>query len=190
MQHIFVHLRQWCLYSYYRKVETPNKNFKVITYSRCDQAIDCEDLSDEKQCKMVVIDKENYIKGKPPKEAMVKVKLELLNVLEIGEIGMVFRSQFKLYMEWFDARLTFLNLHEGKVANRIVENEKNMIWIPIMIFENTDTKQRTIDDKETVVYVNRNGSFTKSTIDHLDNEHIYHGKENTIEISRIYNVPW
>ena len=171
-------------------METSNKNSKVIIHSRCDQAIDCEDLSDEKLCKMVVIDKENYIKGKPPKEAMVKVKLELLNVLEIGEIGMVFRSQFKLYMEWLDARLSFLNLHEGKVANRIIESEQHTIWIPIMIFENTDTKERTIDDKETVVYVNRSGSFTKSTIDHLDNEHIYLGKDNSIEISRIYNVPW
>ena len=62
----------------------------------CDQGIDCQDLSDEKNCNTVLLDEENYVR-------------------EIGEIGMVLRSQFKLYIEWFDERLTFYNLHEGKV---------------------------------------------------------------------------
>jgi hypothetical protein len=118
----------------------------------------------------VVLDEENYVRGKPPKDAPIKVKIELLNVLEIGEIGMAFRSQFKLYMEWFDERLTFHNLHEGKVTNRMVKSEKEKIWIPTMIFENTDMKLRTLTDAESVVYVNRTGPFTRSGIDQLDND--------------------
>ena len=96
----------------------------ILQYLRFDQDIDCQDLSDEKNCNTVVLDEENYVRGKPPKDAPIKVKIELLNVLEIGKIGMVFRSQFKLYMEWFDERLTFHNLHEGKVINRLVKDEK------------------------------------------------------------------
>ena len=157
---------------------------------RCDQAVDCPDLSDEKNCKTVVFDTENYIMGKPPKKALVKVKIELLNVLEISEIGMLFKSQFKLYLEWFDARLKFHNLHEGKVANRIVDKEKNEIWIPQLIFENTDLKLRTKRDTEAVVYVNRTGTYKVSGIEHLDNEYIFNGAENAIEISRIYNIDW
>ena len=159
-------------------------------YSRCDQSVDCDDLSDEKNCKMVVYDEETYIKGKPPKKAEVKVKFELLNILEIGEIEMVFRSQFKLYMEWYDARLSFLNLHNRKVANRLVMTDQKKIWIPTMIFENTDQKLRTIADSESVIYVNRTGSFKRSSKDHVDNEYIFEGADNPFEISRIYNVPW
>ena len=133
----------------------------------------CQDLSDEKNCNTVVLDEENYVKDKPPKDAPTKVKIDLLNVLEIGEIGMVFRSLFKLYMEWFDERLSFHNLYEGKVTNRFVKAEKEKIWIPTMIFENTDMKFRTLRDDESMVYVNRTGSFTRSRSDQLDNDHIY-----------------
>ena len=56
------------------------------TLHRCDQATDCEDISDEKGCKIVVIDQNNYLKDKPPKEAVLKIKIELLKILEIGEV--------------------------------------------------------------------------------------------------------
>jgi hypothetical protein len=52
--------------------------------SRCDQTTDCNDISDEKGCKIVVIDENNYLKDKPPKETVVKVKIELLKILQIG----------------------------------------------------------------------------------------------------------
>ena len=59
-----------------------------------------------------------------------------------------------------------------------------------MIFENTDLKLRTLTDAESVVDVTRTGPFTRSGIDHLDNDHIYRGAENAMEISRIYNIGW
>ena len=129
---------------------------------------------------MVVYDEETYIKGKPPKKAELKVKFELLNILEIGEIEMNFRTQFKLYMEWYDARLSFLNLHNRKVANRLVMTDQKKIWIPTMIFENTDKKLRTIADSESIIYVNRTGLFKRSSKDHVDNEYIFEGKFNKI----------
>ena len=60
------------------------------------------------------MDENNYLKDKPPKEAVVKIKIELLTILEIGEVEMLFRNQFKIYMEWLDSRVTFYNLHENQ----------------------------------------------------------------------------
>ena len=65
-------------------------NERLNTLYRCDQATDCEDINDEKGCKIVVIDQNNYLKDKPPKEAVLKIKIELLKILEIGEVEMLF----------------------------------------------------------------------------------------------------
>ena len=161
-----------------------------MMHFRCDQVNDCVDQSDEKNCKMVVFDHKNYAKGKPPRGSLLKLKLDLLKILEISEIDMTFKTQFKLYSEWNDERLQFLNLHEEKFTNQITENEKQQIWLPTIIFENTDLKLRSKKDIKAALYVDRRGTFNLSSIDHIDNEHIYEGKSNALEISRIYNTAW
>ena len=87
--------------SQWRKGSIPPSKVKVqaLLFVRCDQSTDCEDVSDEKGCKIIVIDEKNYLKDKPPKNAVVKIMIELLKILEIGEVNMLFRNQFKLYME-------------------------------------------------------------------------------------------
>ena len=157
---------------------------------RCDQATDCDDISDEKGCKIVVIDENNYLKDKPPKETVLKIKIELLKILEIGEIEMLFRCQFKLFLEWFDSRVTFYNLKENQLLNTLVEDEKQNIWTPSMIFDNTDEKVRTKTDVESLISVKREGNFSRNTIDNVDNVYIYDGAENPLQMSRVYHIGW
>ena len=157
---------------------------------RCDQNTDCEDISDEKGCKIVAFDENNYLKEKPPKEAVVKIKIELLTILEIGEVEMLFRNQFKISMEWFDSRLTFYNLHENQGLNSLVEAEKRNIWTPFLIFDNTDNKIRTITDEESNISVKRQGNFSRSTLEEVDNAYIYQGHENPLEMYRVYHIGW
>lgn len=157
---------------------------------RCDKGFDCADQSDEKNCQKVSFDNTNYIKDEPPRKAAVKVKVELLNILDINERDSIFQSQFKFHMKWSDERLNFYNLHGDKENNRLNTQEKDKIWTPILIFENTDLKLRTQKDAEAVIYIHRAGNFTKSGTDHLDNKYIYNGKDNALEMNRIYNIAW
>ena len=157
---------------------------------RCDQNTDCQDISDEKGCKIVVIDENNYLKDKPPKEVVVKIKIDLLTILEIGEVEMLFRNQFKIYMEWLDSRVTFFNLHKNQGLNSLVEAEKRNIWTPFLIFDNTDNKVRTITDEESNISVKRQGNFSRSTLDEVDNVYIYQGDENPLEMYRVYHIGW
>ena len=166
------------------------KSKTVNMIARCDQTTDCEDISDEKGCKIVIIDENNYLKDKPPKQAVVKIKIELLKILEIGEVEMLFRSQFKLYMEWLDSRVTFYNLHGNQGLNTLVQEEKQKIWTPSMIFDNTDEKVRTRTDTESLISVKREGNFSRNTINNVDNVFIYHGAENPLEMSRVYHIGW
>ena len=79
--------------------------------------------------------------------------------LEIGEVAMLFRNQFKLYMDWFDSRVTFYNLNANQGLNTLVEEEKQKIWTPSLIFDNTDEKVRTRTGAESLISVKREGNF-------------------------------
>ena len=114
----------------------------------------------------------------------------MLKILEIGEVEMLFRTQFKLYLEWLDARVVFYNLQGNQGLNTLVQDEKQKIWTPSMIFHNTDEKERTKADVESLVLVKREGNFSVNTIDNVDNVYMYHGADNPLELSRVYHIGW
>ena len=157
---------------------------------RCDQNTDCDDISDEKNCETVSIDTHNYLKDKPPKKAVVNIKVQLLKILEIGEVEMMFRTQFKLYVEWLDSRIMFHNLHENQGLNSLLQKERQEIWTPTLVFENTDQKIRTVTDDESSIAVKKRGDFERNTIDNVDNVYMYNGAENPLEMSHVYHIGW
>ena len=85
---------------------------------RCDQTVDCEDASDENDCKMLVIEK-SYNKGTPPfivekksklmKPAYVNISLSVTDIINIVEVNHEIELKFHILMEWFDQRLKFQN---------------------------------------------------------------------------------
>ena len=103
---------------------------------------------------------------------------------------MLFRCQFKLYLEWFDSRVTFFNLNNNQLLNTLVQDEKQKIWTPSLIFDNTDEKIRTKTDDESLISVKREGNFTINTIDNVDNVYMYDGAENSLQMSRVYQIGW
>ena len=97
-----------------------DSNIPII---RCNRHDDCEDVSDEKGCKLVDLDESKYLKENPPQDAEVKIKIELLKILEIGEVEMLFRTQYAITLEWFDSRLTYYNLHTDQALNKLTHEE-------------------------------------------------------------------
>ena len=137
-----------------------------------------------------MLDEENYLKDKPPSNAVVKIRIELLKVLEIGEVEMLFRNQFVLSLEWFDSRIEFHNLHSKQGLNSLIFEEKKQIWAPSLVFDNTDEKTMTTTDKKTLLSVRREGNFTRNTIENIDNIHVYKGAENPLKMVGIYHTSW
>ena len=166
------------------------KRLKIYFISRCNQNPDCDDISDEKGCKIVVIDPKNYLKDKPPKDAVVKLSVDLLKILEIGEVAMMYRTKYTVNLEWLDPRITFYNLHGDRNLNSLVEKEKQMIWTPSLIFENTDENTRTTTDGESIISVKREGNFTQNTVEDLDNTYMFRGEDNPLDMSRVYETEW
>ena len=137
-----------------------------------------------------MIDPKNYLKDKPPKDALVKLRFELLKILEIGEVAMLYRTKYTVNLEWLDPRITFFNLHGDQNLNSLVEGEKQMIWTPSLIFSNTDENTRTRTDQESIISVKRKGNSTQNTIYDLDNTYMFRGEDNPLDMSRVYETEW
>ena len=137
-----------------------------------------------------MIDPNNYMKDKPPKEAMVKLRVDLLKVLQIDEVAMLYETQYTVNLEWLDPRITFYNLNENQGLNTLVELEKEQIWTPKLILDNTKQKTRTKTDSESVISVKREGNYTRNTLEDVDNIYIFKGLYNPLDMSRVYQTEW
>ena len=102
----------------------------------------------------------------------------------------MFRTQFKLFIEWSDSRIIFHNLHENQGLNSLIQEEKQKIWTPTLVFDNTDQKIRTVTDAESSISVKKEGDFVRNSIDNVDNVYMYSGAENPLEMSRVYHIGW
>ena len=72
---------------------------------RCNEIYDCRDKSDEKNCKMVIIDKDIYRKEFPPfkghgDKTVVAINLTIYSLGSIQESGMTFTVKFKISLRW------------------------------------------------------------------------------------------
>ena len=160
--------------------------------NRCDGVADCDDLSDEKSCRLVYVDPEKYLKDKTPPSGTatlpVEVSSQVWAILKIQEVDQITKIQFELSLKWFDARLQYYNLKNYENMNALTYNEKQKLWVPSIIFQNTEsqiTSQNDVKSRMTAVKM-KNGTFN---IDGLVSEDIdiYEGRDNPITMSRVYD---
>ena len=141
---------------------------------RCDQLHDCNDGSDEKSCYLLTLSN-GYNKNVPPFKrksfvdntitpVTVNVTIRLLKMMGIDEDENTIDLQFEIMLEWTDYRLSFNNLKKKTYLNALTEEDKKNIWLPIVVFDNTDQKETTRLGENwewtTSVTITREGSFT------------------------------
>ena len=84
-------------------------------------------------------------------------------VQEIKEIQQLLQLKFLLRMAWVDARLDFFNIKLDGTMNVISLEELNRIWLPIIVFHNTEEGQITINDGKSFATINRPGKGLEAT---------------------------
>ena len=157
----------------------------------------CMDKSDEKGCQLIIFE-ENYNKNIPPIEsekgsvipANVNISITLMKVVEIEERDHSIHLQFRISLHWRENRVKYDNLKKDTVLNALTEDEINTLWLPLILYDNTDQKEVTRLGVEwewmTFVTVTREGDFIRSGLDKVDEAEIFEGDENRLTMNQTY----
>ena len=90
-------------------------------------------------------------------------------------------------MQWLETRLRFKNLKEEITLNNLSPSEMSRIWVPKLIFYNTETKPSTTVDEETIIFAEKQGNYKPSSLEDVENIKYYDGHENELHMQRFYN---
>ena len=172
----------------------------VTMEERCDQIPDCEDESDELNCKMLVL-KKGYNKRVPPlgrtggtarkvKQADVSVSLIVFKFVAIEEEDHSIQLQFQINLEWKENRAIFYNLKSESYLNALSQDEIDILWLPLIVYLNTDQQETTRLGENwewsTFINVKREGNFTRSDYEVLDEINLFKGDENSLTMTQSY----
>ena len=155
---------------------------------RCDQIIHCRDKSDEKDCSFFVLESgynkkvAPFIYNKTRKgidPVKVDVSTSLQNIIEISEVNNIIELKFDNLMEWYEYRVDYHNLKTDEAFNTLSDNELRSLWIPYIIFKNTDNNEAVeLNGVRSTVFINREGGFQRSGIEVSDE--IFSGASNKL----------
>ena len=108
----------------------------------------CRDKSDENGCQLVVFEN-NYNKNIPPITsdqdgrvipAQVGISKILMKVVEIEEVAHAIHLQFQIKMQWKENRVKYQNLKDKTSLNALPNSDISLLWLPLVIYDNTDQK--------------------------------------------------
>ena len=173
---------------------TCNDGTCIPLQARCDKNQDCTDLSDEKECKIVALDIERYLKDdtpppiKPSKRLEVILSVDIQNILDIQEVQKILSLKLNLEESWKDARLQYYNLKEDEELNTLMFSEKQQIWVPRILFSNTREDFTSKNDKQAFAKVIRSKNGSLLSLEKNEDILEYKGAENEVKINRIYEV--
>ena len=114
----------------------------------------------------------------------------MISILEINEVGQKFRNQFNLYITWYDFRVKLYNMKMNLNMNTLTTKEKQSIWVPKLVFTNTDKKESTQNDNKAFAVARRDDAFEYSDNSVKYNILEFDGATNPFLMSRVYDMDW
>ena len=113
-----------------------------------------------------------------------------MKVVEIEEVDHSIHLQFQISLSWKENRVKYQNLKKQTSLNAVTDDDIKTIWLPLIVFDNTDQKEVTRVGMEwewaTDVTVTREGNFTRSGIHVMDEAEIFEGAENRLTMYQTY----
>ena len=113
-----------------------------------------------------------------------------MKVVEIEEVDHSIHLQFLINLQWKENRVKYQNLKEETSLNAPTDSDIGQLWLPLVIYENTDQKESTRLGENwewvTLVSVIKEGNFTRSGLEEVDEAEIFEGAENTLTMAQTY----
>ena len=133
----------------------------------------------------------------------VKISITIMDILSIQEVNLVYVLKFRFLMEWYDYRwglnlisnkniiflfnrLKYHNLKTERSNNLLSRSEIDNLWIPFVVFSNTENSEATKGDDDTEVTVTKEGTFTESPLEVMEEINIFEGSDNKITFQQVY----
>ena len=79
------------------------------------------------------------------------------------------------------------NLNENDHLNTLTLESRQEIWIPQVVFYNTEIKTESLNDVKAFATVHRQGDYLRESGSKLHNAYLYKGQENPITLTRVYS---
>ena len=133
----------------------------------------------------------NMSKALVPLDLEIEISDVKVVSMEMEEVQHYITFQFKISLTWRDQRVSFHNLKHDKSLNALNSNETNQLWLPLLFYVNTDDKDTTRlglhwEEWYTSIEVKREGNFTRSGFDQVDEAEIFAGSENSLKMKQVY----
>ena len=163
---------------------------------RCNQLPDCRDESDERNCNILVL-KDGYNKNVPPINSSdpvnVSISIDLLRLVDIDEEDYSIEIQFEIMMKWKENRARFHNLKHTAALNALTHGDIQKLWLPEVIYENTDQKESTRigefgagEWKTNIVVTREEEDGFMSGPDFVDETEVFSGSHNSLVMNQSY----
>ena len=163
---------------------------------RCNQLPDCRDKSDERNCNILVLE-DGYNMEVPPVNSSdpvdVLVSMDLLKLVDINEEDYSIEIQFEITLAWKEKRAIYHNLKKRDSLNALSQNDIKMLWLPEVVYENTDQKETTRlgefgnGEWKTKMIVKKEVEHgTMSGPESVDETEIFSGFENSLVMNQTY----
>ena len=98
--------------------------------------------------------------------------------------------QFQISLNWKENRVQYQNLKKETSLNALTDEDIKTIWLPLIVYDNTDQKEVTrlgVDwEWATRVTVTREGHFSRSSDEAVDEAELFEGAENRLTMNQTY----
>ena len=171
---------------------TCNDGSCVKMVERCDNVPNCEDMSDEYDCQILMLDTHTYRKQYPPIADMdhhvdVKVGAYIINIGNFDDLAMTYSVKFVLKLKWYDHHLTYAYLKDDYHENMLGYEMKHAIWLPPLSLNNTEGNiWVSVDEPSSKVYILKEAKPVVAPATKLDEVHYYSGHENELYFTDEY----
>ena len=119
----------------------------------------------------------------------VRISIILMKIVRIEEVDHKIEFQFGIVLEWPEIRVLFHNLKFKSSLNALTDEEILQLWLPYVIYDNTDMKEvvQLEEGTKTTVTVSREGSFKRSGLEVADEIEVFKGEENKLTMNQTYS---
>ena len=119
--------------------------------------------------------------------ANVSISMAVMDIISISEVDLVYVLKFRFLMSWYDYRLKYHNLKKEQSLNTLSKAEIDRLWIPFVVFSNTENQESTKGVDESQVTIAREGNYTESSVHVMEEINIFEGNKNKITFQQVYS---